>query len=103
MRVHLQKERDKAVIDKFQSLLRSGMDYDAYSMYEEAGRVGFITWEAVRKIVGRHYKELLTSEMIEYVNGLSCTHSEEVECFAEKFEMCERESRIFIRYIKRMK
>lgn len=103
MRVCLQKERDKAIIDKFQSLLRSGMDYDVNSMYEEAGRVAFMTPEAARKIINRHYKSLLTDEMIEHMRSLTCAHSEKVKCFAEKFSLCERESRLLIRYIKRVK
>ena len=99
----MNQEKQTRVINKFQSLLRSGMDFDVSSMYEAAGQTVCITGVSARRIVNNYYKGIVNQEMIEYVTELNCAHSEKVKLFSEKFGMCDREGRLLIRYIKRQK
>lgn len=99
----LQKIRERTVVAKFQSLLRSGMDYSVDGMYAEAGEVVFIEPESVRRIVNSYYKDVITHDMIVYTKGLKCNYNDKITCFSRKFEVCSREARLMIRYIKRRK
>jgi len=96
----MSRTKEQRVIDKFQSLLRSGMDYDVNSMYEEAGESVCIAGVSARRIVNNYYKGIVSEEMIIFFRGLTCSHAEKVELFSKKFETCERESRLLMRYIK---
>ena len=99
------KEKERRVINRFQRLLRSGKDYDVHSMYKEAGDAVCIVASTAQGIVNKYYRGLITQEMIEYVKYLDelCNSpADNILCFAEKFSVCERESRLLIRYIKRM-
>lgn len=100
MRMHEKKE--KAIINKFQSLLRSGMDYDVDSMYAEAGKAGFIAGPSAKRIINRYYQGVISGSMVDYFKLLGGKHNDKVKLFSGKFNVCEREARLIIRYIKRM-
>ena len=102
----MRKKKEKAVISKFKSLLRCGMDYSVDHMYDEAGKKGFITGSSARTIINRHYRNQVTKEMIDCVKEINCKDrvtTREKRIFAEKFNVCMRESTLLIRYIKRKK
>jgi len=99
----MSQAKETRVINKFQSLLRSGMDYDVDSMYEEAGNAVCIVGVSARRIVNNYYKGIINKEMLDFVKGLECSHPEKVKLFSKRFGTCERESRLLIRYVKRAK
>ena len=99
----IRKTKEQRVIDKFQSLLRSGKDYDVQSMYEEAGDSVCIVAVSAQRIINNYYKGILNQEMIDFVHSLNCTHAEKVNLFSNRFSTCQRESRLLIRYAKRSK
>jgi hypothetical protein len=41
--------------------------------------------------------------MIDYIDSLECKPREQIDLFAVKFNVCIRESRLLIRYIKNVK
>ena len=92
-----------AVIDEFTTLLRSGKDYTTDYMYYEAGRLVYIEPESARRIINDHYKKVITPEMIRYYKSLDGSHQEKIANMAKKYDICERESRLIIRYIKKRK
>jgi hypothetical protein len=92
--------KQERVINKFQSLLRSGMDYDVRSMYQEAGSTVCISIKSAERIVQRYYRGIVSQDMIDFVSRLNCPHTEEIELFSNEFDICERESRLLIRYAK---
>jgi hypothetical protein len=97
----LVKERHKKIIEKFQELLRSGKDYTVNSMCHEAGKVVYIEGESVKKIINRHYQQIINQEMVDFLNNLECNRQEEIKQFSEKFDVCRRESILLIRYLRR--
>lgn len=97
------EEKHKVIIDKFQTLLRSGMDYDVKSMYREAGKIAFLDDDTVKKIVNKHYRGILSLEMIRFERESRCKHSEKVKLFSKEFDLCQRESELLIRYAKTSK
>jgi hypothetical protein len=80
-------------------------------MLSEAGSKVFIGTKAAEKIVNDHYRSIITDEMIDYLNIIRYDSNyyvkkekdKEVELFADKFNLCIREARLIIIYIKRMK
>jgi len=94
------KAKEVVLINKFQSLLRSGMDYDVESMYKEAAEVVYLSWYRARFIINRHYRGLISDEMFNYTQSLDCPHKQKVVLFSEKFGTCIRESDLLIRYIR---
>lgn len=97
----IRQERDEAIINKFLSLLRSGMDYDVKSMYAESGRIAYVGHELSKVIINNYYKKKITSDMREFVESLKCKHIDKIRLFSNKFDVCQRESRLMIRYIRR--
>lgn len=97
----MNQEKETRIINKFQSLLRSGKDFDVSSMYKEAGETVCIAGVSAKRIVRDYYRGIVNKDMIEFVSGLDCSHSQKIERFSIEFSMCERESRLLIRYIKR--
>lgn len=100
------RKKEKAVISKFKSLLRCGMDYSVDHMYSEAGKKAFITGASARTIINRHYREQVTQEMINCVKEINCTDrvtTKEKRIFSNRFNVCMREATLLIRYIKRRK
>lgn len=100
----LQQKKERRVINKFQSLVRSGMDYNVEYMCSEAGKSGLVGCEMARKIINKYYNGLISKDMVSFIRGLNGSkHSEKISLFSERFKVCERESRLLIRYIKRSK
>jgi hypothetical protein len=95
------KERHKVAINKFIELLRSGKDYGVDHMYSEAGKVSYISFKSVERVVNKYYGEVITQDMINFVNRFSCSREESIKQFSEKFNVCRRESILLIRYIRR--
>ncbi|WP_372647790.1 hypothetical protein [Draconibacterium sp.] len=96
------KQKEKKVLSEFHRLLRSGKDYSANYMYEEAGKSCFLAAKSAGDIVRKHYQEKITDEMQAFVNNLGdMPHDVKVNLFAERFSLCVRESRLIIRYIRR--
>ena len=73
--------KEKKVVNRFKKLLRSGMDYDVDSMYKEAGRCVCIVGVSAQRIINKYYKNMVTQEMVTYVNGLRCKHPEKINLF----------------------
>jgi len=96
----MQEKKEQVLINKFQSLLRSGKDFDVESMCKEAGEHVFISLVTARQIINKYYRSLITKDMIGYIESLECKPIEQIDLFAEKFNVCVRESRLLIRYIK---
>lgn len=95
--------RDKALINRFHEILRSGKDYDAESIYEDAGKDFFLSGKRVQEIISLHYRsQVITCDMIVYELSLNGAFEDVIEQFALHFSLCNRESRLIIRYIKRM-
>lgn len=94
------KERDSEIIKSFEKLLRSGKDYTVNYMYNEAGKVFFLSYKTVETIINNHYRDLITQDMKDFVVSLSCNSKEKVSRFSERFGLCKREAMLFIRYIK---
>lgn len=99
----ISEKREKIIINKFQSLLRSGKDYTNDYMYNEAANMVFMHAQSARRIINRFYQGVINHEMIDFVNKAKGKHIEKVNAFSDRFNVCERESRLIIRYIKRMK
>lgn len=97
------RRKERKVLREFQKILRSGRDYTTESMYREVSeKLDFLEPKTVGNIVRSHYRNRVTSEMIEFVeNSNGNKHRELVECFSDEFGVCERESRLLIRYINR--
>ena len=101
--MRMSETKERKVINKFQSLLRSGKDFDVESMYEEAGQTVCIVGRSAGRIVKKYYRGIVNQEMIVFVSGLRCSHYQKIKLFSFEFDICERESRLLIRYIKRGK
>lgn len=98
------KQKEKKVIQTFHKLLRSGKDYTTKWMYGEAGRPCFLTADSAGNLIRKYYKNTITEEMIEYLPKLNHLSHESAICqFAIHFDLCNRESRLIIRYIRRRK
>lgn len=96
--------KEKDVLKTFQKLLRCGKDYSTSSMYEESGNKCYLTAGSAGNIIRKHYQSIITDEMDIFVSNLNGTkHEERIKLFMEEFELCKRESRLIIRYIKRRK
>jgi hypothetical protein len=96
--------KEKDVLRAFQKLLRSGKDYTTESMYEEAGRKCYLTAGSAGNIVRKHYHSVITDEMKSFVSQMNgAKHEEKIKLFMDEFDLCKRESRLLIRYIKRSK
>ena len=94
--------KEQKVLKEFFRLLRSGKDYSTRYMYEEAGKIGFIAGKSAGNMVRKYYKGEINNEMELYVEALGDTpHDVKVDLFAKRFNVCIRESRLMIRYIKR--
>ena len=94
--------KEKIVICEFKKLLRSGKDYTTSSMYKEAGKTVFLAPDSVGNIIRRHYRGIISPEMKDFLKNLNgMKHEEKVTVFGEKFELCQREARLIIRYINR--
>ena len=99
----MSQEKETRVINKFQSLLRSGKDFDVQSMYKESGETVCIAGRSAERIINSYYRGIVNQEMIVFVSGLRCSHYQKIKLFSFEFDICERESRLLIRYIKRGK
>lgn len=99
----LRQKRERIIINKFQSMLRSGFDYKVSAMYEEAGKLAFIQAETAKRTIRNYYKGLITQEMTVFVYRHNCNPQKLIELFSNEFNVCLRESRLLIRYIKRSK
>lgn len=97
------RKRHKAIIDGFQKLLRSGNDFSVDYIYAMAGEIAYMSGHSARRIVNEYYKNIVTDDMIEFVTQLNCSHVIKVDLFSKEFNVCKRESRLIIRYIKRRK
>lgn len=96
----MSEARHKAIINKFQSLLRSGKDYGVDYMYEEAGKVAFVCKGSARNIVNNYYRGLVSHEMVDFFGSLSGSNTDNIIAFTYRFNVCEREARLLLRYIK---
>jgi len=98
------KLKEKIVIDKFKSSIRSGKDYDVKSIYEEIGNSVYVTGRRVQQIINDHYRTIVTVEMIDLVGGFNQVRrglkKQDIDLFSTKFNVCEREARLLIRYAK---
>ena len=96
-------QRHEIAINSFLTQLRCGKDYTVLSMYEEAGKEAFLEGHTVANVVRDHFnKEVITPEMIEALNSIQeSNHRKTVSVFASAFNLCERESHLIIRYIRR--
>jgi len=92
--------KQQRVVESFQSLLRSGMDYSTEYMYEVAGESVCIVGSSAKGIVRKYYRRIVNQEMIDFIECHNCPPKKQIELFAEKFSICNRESRLIIRYIK---
>lgn len=95
----LQKERK--VIRKFHRQLRSGIDFSTDAMYEDAGRVCYLSRKQAGNIVRNYYNQIISEEMQNFVNSLNVHHEEKISIFSQQFGFCTRESRLIINYIIR--
>lgn len=96
-------EKEKVILKEFQRLLRSGRNYNAESMYKNAGAKCFLEGATAGNIVRRHYRDQIKSkpEMIEFINqNENLKFDILMKEFAKKFKVCERESRLIIGYIR---
>lgn len=110
-------EKEKLVLCRFHQLLRSDKDYTTDYMYEEAGKKAFLSIKKAGDIVRKHYRSIISEEMINFVHEKNksnemvnhyyahkkSTRTELVNLFSEKFNVCIRESRLIIRFIWRVK
>jgi aspartate 1-decarboxylase len=97
-------EKEKDVLKVFQRLLRCGKDFSTSYIYGEAGAKCYLTAGSAGNIIRKHYRAIITSEMKTFVFNLNGTkHEEKVSMFVKEFNLCKRESRLIIRYIKRSK
>lgn len=95
------KDKERAVINKFQSLVRCGKEYKVECMYEEAASVGFLSAYRARRIINEFYRGIISDEMIAFAKDNDYLKAKElIEVFAVKFNLCIRESRLILRYIK---
>ena len=98
-------EKERIIMKEFHRLLRSKKEYITTFMYSEAGKqcIPFLAEQTVGAIVRKHYRELLKNnpEMTEFVvlygNMKFCDLMKD---FAKKFNVCEREARLIIGYIR---
>lgn len=101
--MRMSQTKKRKVVDRFQRLLRSGMDYDVRYMYEEAGRSVCITGLSAQRIVNRYYRGVINQEMIDLVNGFVYKNGhlkeEDLTRVSERFNVCKREGRLLIRYV----
>jgi hypothetical protein len=96
--------KQKIVIDRFHQLLRSGKDYETNYMYKEAGRPAYMTEEGAGKIIRTYYRGLITEKMVNCVSvSEEKSRNDQIKVFSAQFKLCERESRLIIRYIRRRK
>jgi len=93
-------DKNNAVIERFQELLRSGKDYGVKYMYEEAAKIGFINSYTARKIVNKHYHSIISPDMIDFIYNKRLSGEEEIKGFSDNFDLCRRESILIIRYIR---
>ena len=96
-------DKENAVLKEFQRLLRSGRNYDAGSMYADAGARWFIAGPTAGNIVRRYYRKRLKDnpEMVTFViENKSLNFKLLMKDFSKKFHICERESRLIIGYIR---
>lgn len=94
--------KERKVLREFHRLLRSGKDFSTSYMYKEAGGVGFLSAKTAGNIVRKHYQKAINSEMSEFIAALGDTqHDVVIDLFSKRFNVCMRESRLMIRYIKR--
>ena len=90
---------------EFHRLLHSTKEYTAPYMYSEAGKkcIPWLAEQTVGAFVRKHYRELLKNnpEMTEFViqNG-NLKFSILMKGFAKTFNVCEREARLIIGYIR---
>lgn len=94
------KRKHNELIRRFKTILRSGKDYSTDYMYAEAAKKLFMTKGTAGNIIRKHYHELITDEMRDFeasVDGIA--HDEKVILFSREFRLCERESRLILRYI----
>lgn len=97
------KKKYSDIITKFQDLLRDGSDKDAISMYQEVGDCFYLSADRVRHIISEYYRGLVTENMLSYYNALNCLFPEKVDRFGAEFNLCKRESRFVIHYVKHHK
>ena len=95
-------KRDKLVTE-FQELLRSGKDYTTHYMYDEAGKCCFLTAKSAGVLIREHYNDsVITEDMLKIISNLAnLPHNNKVKEVAEKFSICERESRLILRYAEK--
>ena len=98
-------EKEAIILKEFHRLLRSKKEYITPFMYAEAGKkcIPFLAEQTAGAIVRKHYRELLksNSEMTEFTikNG-NLKFPILMKDFAKKFNVCEREARLIIGYIR---
>ena len=97
---NMHQTKQQRVIETFQSLLRSGKDYSTEFMYETAGESVCVVGESARRIINKYYRGVVDQDMIDFIEYHNCSPKKQIELFAEKFSICNRESRLIIRYIK---
>lgn len=94
-------KRERKLIREFHKQLRSGKDFATNSMYEDAGKVCFLSPKQAGNIVRNYYNQIINDEMQNFVNSLNVQHEEKISIFSEQFGFCTRESRLIINYIIR--
>lgn len=98
-------EKEAIILKEFHRLLRSKKEYITPFMYSEAGKkcIPWLAEQTAGAIVRKHYRELLKSnpDMTEFTkqNG-NLKFSILMKDFAKKFNVCEREARLIIGYIR---
>lgn len=93
--------KEQRLIREFHKQLRSGKDLANDSMYEDAGKVCFLSRKQAGNIVRNYYNGLINEEMTNFVNSLNVNHEEKINTFSSTFGFCTRESRLIINYIIR--
>jgi hypothetical protein len=98
----LQADKEKVVINEFRRLAKSGKDYTTESMYEDAGKKGFLTGRRAGDIIRKHYKEaIISSEMKSFIESQVNVDFDTLHTnFCLKFKVCKREGRLIIGYVR---
>ena len=95
------EKKEKLIVKEFQRLLRSGKDFPTVSMYKDAAAKYFIEGTTAGNIIRKHYQNLITKEMRLFVYDNSTTDFNILmKQFSEKYEVCEREARYLIGYMR---
>lgn len=96
-----QKTKQAVIIRRFHELLRSGKDYTTEYMYAEAGKKCFIQSGVAGAHVRNYYRGVITDEMKEFVKSIDTkSYDYIISKISEKYNLCVRESKYILRFIR---